>query len=306
MAEQVPIEVERVTKTFPGVTALADVSFRISLGERACLLGPNGAGKTTLIRLLSGALRATEGAVRLFGAGVESPRYPDAKRRVGIVPQSPGMYRDLTAGEYLGFEQRLNGRGAVGRVVEAFGLGASLERRMAQLSGGTQRRLSLAAALLGEPEMLLLDEPTAGLDPLVTREVHEFLRGAMAGRTVLLCTHDLDEAEALCESAVILQQGKVRLHERIAALRAKTRPAVLIGAREGAQAAVAALGRLGIPAELAGERARISLDEPEARMPELLRDLMAAGLSVYEARIEAASLEDMFLQLVDAGARHAA
>ena len=237
---------------------------------------------------------------------MDSPRYLEAKRRVGIVPQSAGMYRDLTAGEYLGLVQRLYGRGSLGRVVEAFGLGEFLERRMAQLSGGTQRRLSLAAALLGEPEMLLLDEPTAGLDPLVTREVHGFLRTAMAGRTVLLCTHDLDEAEVLCESAVILQKGKVRLHERIAALQATTRPVVLIGAREGAQAAVAALRRLGLSAEPAGERARISIDDPQARMPELLRDLMAAGLSVFEARIEAPTLEDMFLQLMDEEARHAA
>src|SRR5512133_419051 len=134
MAAAAPIEVEQVTKTFPGVTALSEVSFRIADGERACLLGPNGAGKTTLIRLLSGALRATAGAVRLYGAEVDSPQYLDAKRRVGIVPQSPGMYRDLTAGEYLGFVQKLYGRGEVDRVVEAFGLGGFLERRMAQLS----------------------------------------------------------------------------------------------------------------------------------------------------------------------------
>lgn len=298
-----PIEVEAVEKTFPGgVRALGGVSFRLAAGDRACLLGPNGAGKTTLIRLLIGALAPTSGQVRLFGRTASEDAFLEAKRRVGIVPQSPGMYRDLTAREYLDFVRKVYGRGDATRVVEAFGLGTFLERRMAQLSGGTQRRLCLAAALLGDPELLLLDEPTVGLDPLVTREVHAFLRDAMKGRTVLLCTHDLDEAEALTDVAVVLDQGKVLVHERIETLRARTRPGLLLRAAGGPRALMEALTALGQTPEAAqADSVRVHVGDPQRDAPLLLRALLSAGVNVFECRPEAPTLEDMFVALFPGG-----
>ncbi|QRN98611.1 ABC transporter ATP-binding protein [Archangium violaceum] len=297
----VPLEVSEVTKVYPrGIQALDQVSFRISPGERACLLGPNGAGKTTLIRLLTGALRPSSGRVSLFGLGIDDPDFLLAKRRVGIVPQSPGMYRDLTVDDYLQLVRDLYGSGNIAEVVEAFGLASFRSRRMAELSGGMQRRLSMAAALVSSPEVLLLDEPTVGLDPVATREVHTFLREVMPGRTVLLCTHNLAEAEALCESAVILRQGRVLLHERIATLRQRIQPVLVLRAAQGPERLLQALSARGISPTREEDAVRVHVADAVARAPELLRGLLAEGMDVYECRVVTPSLEDLFLEVVGA------
>lgn len=299
-----PLEVTNVIKDYPGkVRALAGVSFRIAAGERACLLGPNGAGKTTLIRLLTGALSPSYGQVRLFGLAVEDKTFLEARRRVGIVPQLPGMYRDLLVSDYLQLVRNLYGRGDIAEMVEAFGLGPYTRRPMAELSGGTQRRLSLAAALLGSPEVLLLDEPTVGLDPVSMRDVHTFLRRVMVGRTVLLCTHNLAEAEALCESAIILRQGKVMLHERISDLRKRIPAVLLLRAAQGPERLLAALAALGSPGRRDEEAVLVSTPEPTTQAPELLRRLLALGVDVYECRLVTPSLEELFMDVI--GETHA-
>jgi ABC-2 type transport system ATP-binding protein len=198
------------------------VTWSIGVGARACLLGPNGAGKSTSIRLLQGALTPTTGEVRLLGIPVASPDYLAARRRTGTVPQGPGMYTDLTVSEYLILARQLYGRGDIARIEEVFELGPHRGKMLAQLSGGYQRRIALAAALLSEPDVLLLDEPTVGLDPVAARDVHAFLRDAMRGRTTLLCTHNLAEAETLCEEVVILRDGKVLVHSSLAELRKRS------------------------------------------------------------------------------------
>jgi ABC-2 type transport system ATP-binding protein len=301
MADQAdpPLEVTNVIKDYPGkVRALDGVSFRIAAGERACLLGPNGAGKTTLIRLLTGALSPSYGQVRLFGLAVEDEAFLQARRRVGIVPQLPGMYRDLLVSDYLQLVRDLYGRGDIAEMVEGFGLGPYTRRPMAELSGGTQRRLSLAAALLGSPEVLLLDEPTVGLDPVSMRDVHAFLRQVIPGRTVLLCTHNLAEAEALCESAIILRQGKVVLHERISHLRQRIPAMLSLRATQGPERLLAALAELGSAGRRDEEAVLVSMPEPTTQAPELLRRLLALGVDVYECRLVMPSLEQLFLDIV--------
>ena len=309
---QVPVEVSEVSKVYPGrVQALARVSFRISAGERTCLLGPNGAGKTTLIHLLTGALRPSSGWVRLFGLGAEHPDFLSARRRVGIVPQSPGMYRDLTMDDYLQLVRDLYGRGNIADVMEVFGLGPHRARRMAELSGGIQRRLSMAAALVSSPELLLLDEPTVGLDPVAAREVVTFLRGVLPGRTVLLCTHNLAEAEALCEGVIILRQGRVLLHERIATLRERIQPMLALRAAQGPERLVEGLVVLGRAPQREGDAVRVAVADAAREAPELLRRLLGAGLDVYECRVVTPSLEELFLHIIgvdqglDPGADHA-
>ena len=180
------LALDRVTKVYPGrVTALRDTSLAVAAGERACLLGPNGAGKTTVVRLLRGALQPTSGRVSVAGAPGDAPAFLDARREMGIVPQQPGMYDDLRLGEYFALVRRLYGRGDPGEVVARLGLAPYLDRPLAALSGGLQRRAVLAAALIPQPSILVLDEPTVGLDPIAAREVRALLAEAMAGRTVL-------------------------------------------------------------------------------------------------------------------------
>jgi ABC-2 type transport system ATP-binding protein len=287
-----PLEVVHLGKVYRGgVVALRDATFRIRAGERACLLGPNGAGKTTLIRLLTGGLRPSAGAARLFGKEVGAPGFLEAKRRVGIVPQLPGMYRDLRCREYLDLGRALYGRGSPDEVIAAFGLQDFADRPMASLSSGQQRRLCLAAAVMPGPELLLLDEPTAGLDPVATREVHTWLRQTMRGRTVLLCTHNLDEAESLCESVVILRAGEVLLYDSIQALRARVTPTVTLAALQGAERLAVALTERGHSPRVEDGEVRLALADPRTEIPPLLRELLAAGLDVYESRVSQPRLD---------------
>jgi len=171
-------------------------------------------------------------------------------------------------------------------------------KRLAQLSGGFQRRLVLAAALLSEPELLLLDEPTVGLDPVAAHEVHGYLVNAMRGRTTLLCTHNLAEAEALCDDVVILRKGEVLLHESLATLRQRHKPRARLQARQGVDALTAALEARGLRPLVTDGRVVIEI-EAEKDAPTLLRALLAEGLDVYEFTPITASLEDVFLEAVE-------
>ena len=280
-----------------GTLALREVTWSIPVGARACLLGPNGSGKTTSIRLLQGALAPTTGWVSLLGQEVNGPHYADARRQCGIVPQSAGMYADLTTAEYLELARRLYGRGDVATAIEAFGLGEHRDKRLAQLSGGFQRRVVVAAALLSEPAVLLLDEPTVGLDPVAAREVHNYLRVAMKNRTTLLCTHNLAEAEALCDDVIILRAGEVLVHEPLATLRGRQRSRTRLAARQGADALAKALRAHGHTAEVE-DGAVIAFIDAQAEAPALLRDLLSSGIDVYECRPLPATLEELFLEAV--------
>ncbi len=293
-----PIELTSVTKTFGQIRALDNASFSLAAGDRTCLLGPNGAGKTTLIRLLTGALNPTGGVARIYGVAAQEPAFLAAKRRVGIVPQAPGMYRDMPVQEYLQLVRQLYGRGNIEQVVEVFGLQAYVDRPMAQLSGGYQRRLVLAAALLPEPDLLLLDEPTVGLDPVAARDVLMYLQTMMKGRTTLLCTHNLAEAEALCEDVVILRQGRVLLHAPISQLRARVQPQLVLAAQEGPERLVDALNWLGYQPSNRDGTVQIGIADPQTSAPDLLRRLLEAGLNVYECHTLRPRLEDLFLDIV--------
>jgi ABC-2 type transport system ATP-binding protein len=282
-----------------GTVALREATWSIPVGARACLLGPNGSGKTTSIRLLEGALAPTSGWVSLLGREVNGAGYAEARGRCGIVPQQAGMYTDITTREYLDLARRLYGRGDVEATLGTFGLSEHRDKRLAQLSGGFQRRVLVAAALLSEPEMLLLDEPTVGLDPVAAHEIHDTLRTAMAGRTTLLCTHNLAEAEALCDDVIILRQGRVLLHQPLAALREHQKPRTRLVARQGADTLAKALRERGLTPSLENGAVVVPIDARE-EAPALLRALLTDGIDVYECTPLSATLEELFLEAVKA------
>jgi ABC-2 type transport system ATP-binding protein len=286
-----------VTKRFRnGRVALNDVTWSVPRGSHTCLLGPNGAGKSTSIRILEGALRPSAGSAELLGEPVDGPGYAAARLRTGIVPQGPGMYADLTTREYLRFAADLY-EASPDRAIATFGLREHLRTRLAELSGGFQRRVVLAGALVAEPELLLLDEPTVGLDPKAGHEVHEYLRQVMAGRTVLLCTHNLAEAEALCEDVIILREGRVVLQGPLSQLRRGARSRLRLAVHQGPDALAARLNGFG-PVRIDGQRVLLEVADPEREAPRVLRTLLDAGLDVYECTPLQASLEEVFLEAV--------
>jgi len=293
---------EGVTKRYKnsGPAAVDDITFSVQQGSRTCLLGPNGAGKSTSIKLLQGALRPTRGKVSLLGAAIDSAEYLQARQRTGIVPQSPGMYSDLTAAEYLQLAYALYGRGSVAAVVSLLDLDEHLRKPLSQLSGGFQRRVVLASALLAEPDVLLLDEPTVGLDPIATHDVHAFLTQAMhrTGRTTLLCTHNLAEAEALCDDVIILRGGRILVHAPLSELRRRTRPQRRLAARQGPGPLSEALRQRGLEARPDGASVLVNVEDGQAEAPNLLRGLLADGLEIYSCEPVQQSLESLFLDLV--------
>ncbi len=208
------IEIECLTKRYRDFVAIEDVTFAVRKGEIVGFLGPNGAGKSTTMRILTGALPASAGQAKLAGFDVmESPR--EVKRRVGYLPEVPPVYPDLTVTEYLRFVGRLKGlRGEaltreVARVVERVVLGEVSRRLIRNLSKGFQQRTGLAQALLGNPEVLILDEPTVGLDPRQIGEVRDLIRELAGDHTVVLSTHILQEVTATCERVVIINRGRI-------------------------------------------------------------------------------------------------
>lgn len=295
-----PLELALATKRYGGDpaqrAALEDASFALKEGTRTCLLGVNGAGKTTTLRLALGALKPTSGRAWLYGAAHDDESLLDRKRRVGIVPQQPGMYEDLTVRQYLELVQALYGRGDLSATAKRLAIEPLLDRPMAKHSGGEQRRILLAAALLPEPDLLVLDEPSAGLDPLAQRAIRKLLAEVTVGKTLLLCTHDLDEAEALAERVVILDRGRLKLHEPIEALRRRfpLRLRIVTASKTELERV---LRERGVSAETTDDGARIRV-AARAEVPGLLRVLLEGGVEVEEAHVEEASLGDIFAATV--------
>jgi ABC-2 type transport system ATP-binding protein len=208
------IEVSGLTKRFRDRTAVEGLSFTIPRGEVVGLLGPNGAGKTTTLRLLTGFLPATSGSVRVAGFDVfEQPR--KARRHIGYLPEVPPLYDAMTVRGQLRFAADLKGLGRsllpaeVDRVCRLTGVDGVLDRLTSNLSKGFRQRVGIAQALLGDPDVLILDEPTVGLDPIQIREVRELIRSLGGRHTVILSSHVLPEVAMTCTKVLVLNDGRM-------------------------------------------------------------------------------------------------
>ena len=214
------IQVEDLRRTFSGTVALDGISFSVERGEVVGLLGPNGAGKTTCLRILSCFIPPSSGRVEVDGLDVQRHSV-EVRRRVGYLPEGVPLYPELRVHEHLHFRARLRGhnratrRSEVQRVLETCGLTDVHRRIVGQLSRGYRQRLGIADALLGDPPLLILDEPTVGLDPNQIREVRRLVRRLGRERTVLLSSHILSEVEAVCHRVVIIHQGRLVAQGRV-------------------------------------------------------------------------------------------
>jgi len=307
------LEVEGLTKIFPGtargstITAVDNLSFSVEEGEVFGFLGPNGAGKTTTVRMLCALIAPTRGRATVNGFTVGRDD-GGIRRSVGILTETPGMYDRLSAEKNLLIFARLYGvadpAGAVGRYLRMLGL---WERRLdpaGSFSKGMRQKLAIARALLHEPRVLFLDEPTAGLDPEAARLVRDFIAELRAeGRTIFLTTHNLDEADRLCDRLAIFKTRLMTV-DTPAALRQRLygRQVVFHLSRiePGWAEAVAALPFVK-EARAVDARLLVRLDDPEADNPALVRRLVELGAEVRFVGELRHSLEDIYLQFIQNG-----
>jgi ABC-2 type transport system ATP-binding protein len=214
MNESPMIEVVNLTKRYAGRTALADISFRVGRGEIVGLLGDNGAGKSTTMRILSGFLPATSGTARVAGLDVFHDS-AEVRRRIGYMPENNPLHNEMRVREYLRFRARLKGlsykrtRERVNTVMEQCSLTEVSKRIIGQLSKGYKQRVGLADALVHEPDLIILDEPTIGLDPHQIRAVRQLIKSLAGLHTVLISTHILPEAEMTCNRMMIMLRGRI-------------------------------------------------------------------------------------------------
>lgn len=213
------IQVEQLTKIYGATTAIDHLDFQVAKGEIVGFLGENGAGKSTTMRILAGSLGATSGRATIGGMDV-SARPREIKRIIGYLPEFPPLYTDMTVRQYLLFCARIKGTAkpaaAVDRVVEQVALKAVDHRLIDHLSKGYRQRVGIAQALVHEPKVLILDEPSSGLDPAQRVEIRQLVKQLASGDvTVILSTHVLPEVEALCERVIIVHRGRIVAQDRI-------------------------------------------------------------------------------------------
>ena len=293
------VETAGLTKRFGDRTAVANVDLRVPRGAAFGYLGPNGAGKTTLIRMLLGLTQATSGTMRLLGRPVPEERAA-ALARVGAIVEEPRFHTHLTGRENLNVIAAARERAAHDRIDGALarvGLTQRADERVKRYSLGMRQRLGVARSLLADPDLLILDEPTNGLDPAGIREFREMIRGFVAeGRTVLLSSHLLDEVEKICDEVAIVDQGQVVAQGPIRELAAGAQHTILIATSDDEEAlaifsAHRAVGSVAI--EPMGIRVTLRADAGD----EISRRLVHAGLAIRRFEPARASLEQRFLEI---------
>jgi len=309
------IAVSHLGKVFGGRVAVSDVSFSVARGEVFGFLGPNGAGKTTMVRILGTLISATSGSAAVAGIPVGPEGAAEIRRRISVMPESPGLYQRLTVAENMGYFARLYGlRRREQRITEALasvGLADRAHDVAGGLSKGLRQRAALARSLLNDPAVMFLDEPTSGLDPVAAHEVHGLITGLRErGVTVFLTTHRLEEAERLCDRVAIMNTR----------LRTIGRPDDLRQELFTRSLAVTTAAPLAGPAEVFGGlpgvrdwrrdepgEARqggsagytLTVTDPALSAPAVTRALVAGGADVLSIAETRRTLEDVYLKLID-------
>jgi ABC-2 type transport system ATP-binding protein len=280
MPADIAIEVEDLRKDYGAHQAVRGISFTVRRGEVFGLLGPNGAGKTTTVEILEGFRERSDGRVAVLGMD-PGPRPVALRERIGIVLQSSGLYRHLTVREavshWAGFYDAPRD---VGETIALTGLEAAADQRTLTLSGGQQRRLDFALALIGDPELVFLDEPTTGFDPAARRQAWDTVRSLQGlGKTVLLTTHYLDEAQALADRVAIIKDGAILAEGAPGELGASTRR-YRVAWRDAD-----------------GTAHEAQVEDPTPLLHDITAEALARGGSVLDLSVTQPSLEDVYLEL---------
>lgn len=308
MARAVPaIEAVGLAKRFGEATAVRQLSFTVQSGEVFGFLGPNGAGKTTTVRMLIGLLAPSEGTARLLGETVGAS--DDLRRRIGVMTETPGLYESLTVEENLAYFADLHGvtgpqrRARLDACLERAGLSDRRHDRAGALSKGLKQRAALARALVGDPEILFLDEPTAGLDPEASAEVRKLIaRLRRSGVTVFLTTHRLEEAARVCDRVAIINTRLLTIGRPEDLTRErKVEIKIGLGGPPATELIAGLSGLAGVRgASPSGSELAVEVDS-RAAVPEVVRFLAARGEEVFSVTEAAKTLEEAYLELVGGG-----
>jgi ABC-2 type transport system ATP-binding protein len=316
------IEVQNLTKYFGSVAAIQNVNFEVGKGEILGFLGPNGAGKTTAMRILTGYFPATSGTARVAGFDVFN-QLDEVRKRIGYLPENVPLYTDMPVESYLNMAAQIKGLGgrdkkkAVDQVISDCGLGTMRRRLIKKLSRGFRQRVGLAQALVNDPEVLILDEPTVGLDPKQITEIRSLVKHLSGKRTVILSTHILPEVSMTCDKVVIIHQGRIIAADTLENLTQQTakNTDILVtfrGARDkGEQVVRSVSGILTVAAEESLDRkAGVSADgavtlrvgvprDPDLR-GRVAKAMTDSGLELLELRSREVTLEEVFIRSISA------
>ena len=304
METEVLVQVDEIERRFGDTHAVRGVSFTVRRGEVLGFLGPNGAGKSTTMQILAGTLAPSAGQVLIDNIDIlDRPRA--AKRRIGYLPEQPPLYRELTVDEYLRHAGRLHGlraaelAPALERAKKRCGLEDVGRRLVGNLSKGYQQRVGIAQAIIHSPAVVILDEPTVGLDPIQIREIRQLIRELGGDHSVILSTHILPEVQAVCDRVQIIHRGRLVLDERVSALAASAGTGVLrVGLRAPpAPGELQSLpGVAGVEPEGAHHFLVHHAGDPDPT-PELVARSVAAGWGLFELSPRERSLEEIFVAL---------
>jgi ABC-2 type transport system ATP-binding protein len=305
------IQVEHLTKRYDRTTAIQDVTFNVEEGEVLGFLGPNGAGKTTAMRAITGYIPASEGRILVNGFDVfEQPL--EVRRRVGYLPENPPLYPEMTVRGYLRFVARVKGvpreglEDEVTRVMDRVHVAEVADRIIGRLSKGYRQRVGLGQALLNDPPVLILDEPTVGLDPKQIHEVRELIKEWSGRHTVILSTHILPEVEQTCSRVVIISNGRIVAVDTpsnlVSQLRGGDRTRLdAVGPREAILNRLRSLEGVTLVSDQASGNDRVRLEvethTSEDPRPMLARAIVEGGWDLLEMQSSTMSLEDIFLEL---------
>lgn len=298
------IQVEQLSRYYGGHCAVNNVSFSLEKGEILGFLGPNGAGKSTTMQMICGNLAPTAGQILINGIDIlDNPK--EAKRELGYLPENPPVYRELTVDEYLDYCANLHriprdkARRAVDNAKERCGLTEVGQRLINNLSKGYQQRVGIAQAILHTPAVIILDEPTVGLDPIQIREIRELIRDLGREHGIILSTHILPEVQESCTRVQIIHQGKLVLNDSIQGLEQQMRASsVLLGTREMPEL-MRLYGIEGVQSitELGEHRYRIFHDRDRNPAEQIAAAVVAGGWGLMELTPERRSMEQIFIDI---------
>lgn len=305
------IEVQNLTKYYGFLPAVADLTFSVGQGEVVGFLGPNGAGKTTTLKMLTCFLPPTSGTARVNGWDVSRDSFK-VREQLGYLPENVPLYHEMTVERFLTFAAQAKGvekreiKGAVGRVVEECGLKQVQKRIIGHLSKGYKQRVGLAQALLHNPPVLILDEPTIGLDPTQVVEIRDLIRTLGRERTIILSSHILPEVSQTCQRVIIINKGRIVAVDTVANLTSQlqtSRKIFLTVAAPPEEVLLTLRGQNGVlkAEQQPGEgpaRFIVEMDKDKDIRPDLARTLVGKGWDLLELKSQELSLEEVFMQLV--------